>query len=164
MLSRYLWGNSSRIGCVILIRGILGYIAILLLLLVLWNNMLMHILIHLFYGVKTFSISTNTVLLSFASSTDNCVCDLCLSLSIFFNYFCWSSVYPLLWNIRNLEPNCQYSSWSSSSYSKIVTKSLPPPQNLCRPLKTFACVSLRYRICCGGVGVNSGSGLWQNLW
>ena len=43
--------------------------------------------------------------------------------------------------------NCQYSSCSSSSYSssKIIAKSSQPPQNLCRPLKTFVCVSLRYR-------------------
>ena len=62
---------------------------------------------------------------------------------------CWAYG-PLVFLIRNLEPNWQYSSCScsSSSYSEIVTKSLPPPQNLCRPLKTFACVSLRYRKCC----------------
>ena len=59
--------------------------------------------------------------------------------------------------IRNLEPNCQYSSCSSSSSSTttIVTKSSQPPQNLRRPLITFACVSLRYRQRCGvgGVGI-----------
>ena len=48
-------------------------------------------------------------------------------------------------NIRNLEPNCQ-----SSTYSEIVAKSSQPLQNLCRPLKTFACVSLRYRKVVGG--------------
>ena len=56
-------------------------------------------------------------------------------------------------HISRLEPNCQYSCSScccSSSSSKIVAKYLPPPQNLCRPLKTFACVSLRYRKHCGG--------------
>ena len=68
--------------------------------------------------------------------------------------FCWINY------IRNLEPNCQYSCSSCSSSSEIVAKSLPPPLNLCRPLKTFACVSLRYRKCHGGVGGNSGSGLW----
>ena len=29
-------------------------------------------------------------------------------------------------------------------YSEIAAKSLPPPQNLYRHLKTFPCVSLRY--------------------
>ena len=49
-------------------------------------------------------------------------------------------------HISRLEPNCWYSYFSSScSLSEIVAKSLPPPQNLCRPLKTFACGSLRYR-------------------
>ena len=36
--------------------------------------------------------------------------------------------------------------------SEIVAKSSQPPQNLCRPLKTFACVSLRYRRRRGGGG------------
>ena len=59
--------------------------------------------------------------------------------------------------IRNLEPNCQSCSFCSCSCSKIVTKSLHLPQNLCRPLKTFACVSLRYRKRCGG-GVDGNTG------
>ena len=49
-------------------------------------------------------------------------------------------------HIRNLEPNCQ----NSFSSSEIVAKSLPLPHNLCMPLKTFACVSLRYRNIVGG--------------
>ena len=65
----------------------------------------------------------------------------------------------LQYTIRNLEPNCQY---SCSSSSEIVTKSLQPSQNLCRFLKTFACVQ---KMLWGGVGGgvcvgNSGSGLW----
>ena len=63
-------------------------------------------------------------------------------------------------HIRNLEPNCQY---SSSSYSiTIVAKSLQPPQNLYRPLKTFACVYLRYRKHHGGVGGDSGCACDKN--
>ena len=66
---------------------------------------------------------------------------------------CRSSII-LYCSIRNLEPNCQYSSCSScSSYSEIVAKSLQPPQNLCRPLKTFTCASLMYRKCHGGVTI-----------
>ena len=68
------------------------------------------------------------------------------------------SVENLCWinYIRNLYPNCQYSCSSCSSSSEIVAKSLPPPQNLCRPLKKIACVSVRYRKHCGG-----GVGGWQ---
>ena len=47
-------------------------------------------------------------------------------------------------HIRNCKNSC------SSSSSEIVAKSSQPPQNLCRPLKTFACVSLRYRHYYGG--------------
>ena len=48
-----------------------------------------------------------------------------------------------------------YSGWPPAPPPpKIVAKSLPPPQNLCRPLKTFACVSLRYTKRCGrGVAI-----------
>ena len=42
--------------------------------------------------------------------------------------------------IINLEPNCQYSCSSSCSSSEIVAKYSQPPQNICRPLKAFACV------------------------
>ena len=50
--------------------------------------------------------------------------------------------------IRNLELKCQcYCS------CKILAKSLQPPLNLCRPLKIFACVYLRYRKWHGRVGV-----------
>ena len=62
-------------------------------------------------------------------------------------------------SIRNLEPKCEYSFSCACSCSwscEILTKSPQPPQNLHRPLKTFAYVSLRYSKHCG----NSGSGLW----
>ena len=54
--------------------------------------------------------------------------------------------------IRNLEPNClNYSCCCCCcSCSKILAKSLHPPQNLCMPLKIFTCVSLRYIKHCGG--------------
>ena len=84
------------------------------------------------------------------------------------------SVYNLCWinYIRNLEPNCQYSCSSCSS----LLWGLSP--NLCLPLKIFTGlskhlpVSLRYKKTLwgvggwggGGVGVNSGSGLWWNVW
>ena len=51
--------------------------------------------------------------------------------------------------ISRLEPNCQY----SSSSSEIVAKSLPPPRNLCRPLKTFDRFSLVQNMLWGVVAI-----------
>ena len=45
--------------------------------------------------------------------------------------------------IINLEQKCQCC--YCSCCCDIVAKSLQPPQNLHRPLKTFTCVSLRYK-------------------
>ena len=74
-------------------------------------------------------------------------------LFLYISYFTQSSMKTKIvisWSyIRNLEPNCQYSS-CSSSYPEILAKYLSPPQYICRPLKTFACVSLRYRKRHGG--------------
>ena len=50
----------------------------------------------------------------------------------------FTNFYPF---ISKLEPNCQYS--CSSSCSEIFAQIFAPPQNLCRPLKTFACDFLR---------------------
>ena len=59
---------------------------------------------------------------------------------------------------RNSEiKKIEYISWhwkyqqsTNICLSSLRYRTLHPPQNICRPLKTFACVSLRYRKRCGG--------------
>ena len=69
----------------------------------------------------------------------------------------WVSILAASMKYYNQKPRTELSELLLLLAPRLLPKSLPPPQNLCMALKTFACVSLRYRKHCG-VGVGGGDG------